>query len=131
MNSKIKKRWLTALRSGDYKQSKNSLKSSDGYCCLGVLCDVVKGDLNIDWEDNSCDKDSPFRFRIDEETHYLPLSVSVYADLVDNDKSSAKTKKLYNMTIFEFTRNSQVALSHLNDCNNDFEAIANIIEDLL
>jgi hypothetical protein len=40
MNQALKSKWLTALRSGNYKQSKMQLKSDDGYCCLGVLCEV-------------------------------------------------------------------------------------------
>jgi hypothetical protein len=43
MKSKIKKKWLKALRSGDYKQTIGALKRQRGaagnaaYCCLGVL----------------------------------------------------------------------------------------------
>lgn len=33
--------WLAALRSGKYKQSGGWLKSPDGYCCLGVLCEIA------------------------------------------------------------------------------------------
>jgi len=41
MNKKVKKLWVTALRSGKYKQGKSRLKISDGqFCCLGVLCDL-------------------------------------------------------------------------------------------
>lgn len=29
---------VAALRSGEYKQAKNRLKTADGYCCLGVAC---------------------------------------------------------------------------------------------
>ncbi len=29
--------WLADLRSGEFKQTKQSLKDADGYCCLGVL----------------------------------------------------------------------------------------------
>lgn len=32
--------WTRALRSGEYKQAKYKLQSSDGYCCLGVACDI-------------------------------------------------------------------------------------------
>lgn len=35
------KTWLDALRSGKYKQGKNYLQSSMGYCCLGVGCKVL------------------------------------------------------------------------------------------
>ena len=33
--------WIAALRSGQYKQCRNRLKDGDGFCCLGVLCDIV------------------------------------------------------------------------------------------
>ena len=41
MKENIKQEWLTALRSGKYSQAKRSLKTKDGYCCLGVLCDIA------------------------------------------------------------------------------------------
>lgn len=34
------KKWLNALRSGKYKQTKRSLQNDKGFCCLGVACDV-------------------------------------------------------------------------------------------
>ena len=40
MNKEVKKIWLDALKSGKYKQSKGRLRRGDGYCCLGVLCDL-------------------------------------------------------------------------------------------
>jgi hypothetical protein len=44
----IKETWLTALRSGEYKQGYNTLydKYEDGYCCLGVLEKAVLGDVD-------------------------------------------------------------------------------------
>lgn len=40
MNPGVKKKWVAALRSGKYKQTIGNLKTSEGYCCLGVLCDL-------------------------------------------------------------------------------------------
>lgn len=35
--------WVAALRSGKYKQAKESLRVEGlGYCCLGVACDLSK-----------------------------------------------------------------------------------------
>lgn len=34
------KKWCAALRSGKYQQGKGQLQTKDGYCCLGVACDV-------------------------------------------------------------------------------------------
>lgn len=36
----LKARWLEALESGEYKKARKQLKSSKGFCCLGVLCDI-------------------------------------------------------------------------------------------
>jgi hypothetical protein len=42
MNPELKVKWVEALRSGKYTQGHTTFKSSEGYCCLGVLC-VVAG----------------------------------------------------------------------------------------
>lgn len=40
MNENAKK-WLVALRSGEYKQGRFDLRvGSNKFCCLGVLCDI-------------------------------------------------------------------------------------------
>jgi hypothetical protein len=36
------KAWIAALRSNDYQQTKHALKTEDGYCCLGVACEISK-----------------------------------------------------------------------------------------
>jgi hypothetical protein len=41
MPGKLKAAWLEALSSGRYKQTDGQLRDGDGFCCLGVLCDVV------------------------------------------------------------------------------------------
>ena len=33
--------WMTALRSGKYKQTTGTLADQDGHCCLGVACDLA------------------------------------------------------------------------------------------
>lgn len=40
MNAELKAKWIEALRSGRYEQGRERLRSDDGFCCLGVLCDV-------------------------------------------------------------------------------------------
>lgn len=41
MKPEIKARWVAALRSGEYKQGTDRLKTPNGeFCCLGVLCDL-------------------------------------------------------------------------------------------
>lgn len=42
----MKDKWVKALRSGEYEQGRNILKDTHGrYCCLGVLQQVVDGDV--------------------------------------------------------------------------------------
>lgn len=47
-NQKVMQAWAKALRSGEYKQTTGALRRSavsdtqgEGYCCLGVLCDIA------------------------------------------------------------------------------------------
>ena len=41
MNKRIKKLWVAALRSGEYKQGRRRLRSNvNTFCCLGVLCNI-------------------------------------------------------------------------------------------
>ena len=52
MDKKLKKRWLEALRSGDYakgegalcKISRDPAAAEAAYCCLGVLYEIVNGE---------------------------------------------------------------------------------------
>jgi hypothetical protein len=40
LNPTAKKVWVDALLSGKYPQGQNLLRSEQGYCCLGVACDL-------------------------------------------------------------------------------------------
>jgi hypothetical protein len=41
MKTAVKKLWVEALRSGEYKQGKKCLRTQDNkFCCLGVLCNL-------------------------------------------------------------------------------------------
>lgn len=39
----FKDKWTTALRSGDYTQGSGYLRVDNGFCCLGVACDIQSG----------------------------------------------------------------------------------------
>lgn len=41
MNENAKK-WVAELRSGKYQQAKGRLQSDNGYCCLGVACELYE-----------------------------------------------------------------------------------------
>jgi len=41
MKEDIAEQWCKALRSGEYEQGKCQLRQGEGFCCLGVLCDLA------------------------------------------------------------------------------------------
>ncbi|WP_407306566.1 hypothetical protein [Acinetobacter sp.] len=40
MRYSIAMKWIDALRSGEYMQTKGALRDMNGFCCLGVLCNL-------------------------------------------------------------------------------------------
>lgn len=40
MKKSIAKKWVAALRSGQYAQGVGNLREGGAFCCLGVLCDL-------------------------------------------------------------------------------------------
>lgn len=40
MSENLKSEWIAALRSGEYPQAMKALYKPEGYCCLGVGCEV-------------------------------------------------------------------------------------------
>jgi hypothetical protein len=73
MRERVKKKWLEALRSGKYKKAKYALVNGDGYCCLGVLCDLHAKETGRDRPK----PDQPYM----GQTTYLPADVVEWAGL--------------------------------------------------
>lgn len=40
MDAELKRKWVAALRSGEYEQGQFALENAGRFCCLGVLCKV-------------------------------------------------------------------------------------------
>lgn len=128
MNAEVKQKWLDALRSGEYKQAKSALRNGDGYCCLGVLCDLHAKATGHVWGDEDeylgqCD--------------LLPKEVCDWAELVSDQVNehgenefdiSVDSRLLDDNVVNEYTNPS---LAGLNDEDNDFPTIAAIIEKQL
>lgn len=73
MNSEVKAMWVTALRSGDYPQTRSNLQDSDGFCCLGVLCDLYlreNPEIEARWEYARGSEGQKIFVFIDEEGQY-------------------------------------------------------------
>ena len=124
MNPKIKKLWLKALRSGDYKQGRGYLRrGNDTFCCLGVLCNI-HAQQNPDSE---LIKLSSFDRYLEVHTYggvsaIPPEEVLKWAGI--NRKSVTIDDHTVTMIDHLWKRNDGVF-----HCKHTFEEIADIIEE--
>jgi hypothetical protein len=122
MNAKIKKLWIDALHSGEYKQGSKRLRDKeDHFCVLGVLCDLyVKHRHDCRWKE--METKSSFRIVGKRETHwcedYLIEPVMQWAELSS-----------YNPVVE--VDGKKISLSSLNDQGAEFTTIARLIEKQL
>ena len=109
MNEQVKEKWLSALRSGDYKQTQLKLHTDDGFCCLGVLCDLYGKEHNVEWKLAEDDYSNNYEFQ--EEPERLPLFVIEWAGVKNDNPEICET-----------------SLAELNDTGSTFNEIADLIE---
>lgn len=100
MNAEIKQKWVEALRSGKYQQTKNLFACDGKHCAVGVLIDLYlkendKSEIVID------------------ELESMPTSVSLWAEL--------------ESPTFE-TPISILDVMELNDAGHPFADLADFIE---
>lgn len=98
------KKWLKALRSGKYRQTRGKLKGKVGHCCLGVACEIAKKEGVIGGHEG--------------ELMYLPYAVAAWLS-IRSSGGVFKDKKGYTRS-----------LANYNDISKyNFKKIADIIED--
>jgi hypothetical protein len=102
------KELVKALRSGEYKQTKESLRNEEGYCCLGVACDLYGKINNVSWGETL-----DFLY----ESTVLPLEVKEYFGFEHN----------FGFNYYLEGRGYK-PLTWLNDNLFDFNQIADLIE---
>ncbi len=107
MKEVVKDKWVAALRSGNYEQASGVLYDGKGYCCLGVLCDV----MGLKPEQHDTNFSSEYTFG--DESGVLPPAVMEKAGIRFANGGYAYARK---------------ALSHDNDRGKSFNEIADIIE---
>lgn len=96
----LKKKWLEALRGGQFKQGNGRLRSGDKYCCLGVLCEISK---TGGWE----------------EEHW-----------VDGNSASKTMPPGYIIEQVGIEHEQALFLAGMNDSGNSFRTIADRIEEM-
>lgn len=115
MNEERKKEWVAALRSGDYKQGKHTLRHEDSFCCLGVACDLavkagaVSYEVSFDWK--------TYLYGADKQSRILPKDVIEWLGLEEDDDP-------HNPRVGDYP----TGLAQLNDDGVSFEDIADAIE---
>ncbi len=107
MKPEIKKIWLKALRSGNYKQGYRRLNWHRRHCCLGVLCDLYSKAAGTPWTTEPLQEAKFMHGAID----YLPEQVMNWSGMTSADGD-------YGVR----------SLIEDNDKGKSFIEIANIIE---
>lgn len=121
MNKEVKDKWVTALRSFEYRQGSCVLNNRDKYfCCLGVLCELAA-------QEAICERKTNQNGNIcyDEEEAYPPQSVAKWAGFPFWQRLNGADYKIYstNPSIEGYL------LSQYNDqLNKSFNEIADLIE---
>lgn len=120
MNERQEK-WLQALESGAYPQTQKTLRDWDGFCCLGVLCDVYREITGKgEWRETAGGYDfypDPENAPCDYGSSYPPVAVREYFGLDDESGS------------YRDYDSSLDCLTNRNDSGSDFKEIAQIIRD--
>lgn len=117
MKKHIAKKWVAALRSGDYKQGKSALRGTDSkdrttFCCLGVLCNLhAQAHPKI-----AKTQTNPEIYL--GEMDFLPEEVREWAGMKTNDGSYGE----------ETHWGPESDLANDNDAGVSFKKIADIIE---
>jgi hypothetical protein len=132
MNPDVKKRWVAALRSGEYVQGVRALKrrtESGGleYCCLGVLCDLAA-------RDGVCTEQiKGAAVLYDTCRTFMPDSVVEWAGLSGCDPGilAVPNAVFAESKLMPFDKPISLPLSYLNDKDVPFERIATFIEEQL
>lgn len=128
MNQDVKQKWIAALRSGDYKQTREQLRRNgeNSYCCLGVLTDLYDKDETVGSEDHWCGDLYSYTC---EGAKYkaesvLPQPVMEWAGLKDYNPSVKYSRDTTDSEL------DILSLAYLNDHEYlSFEQIANLIEE--
>lgn len=122
MNQEWKEKWVAALRSGEYAQTRGRLHTKDGYCCLGVLEDLVAKEKGDEWHLSKSGR--CFLIGAEENSDVLRRSTMELVKLRDVNPMISSEE-----TFPSLPRRSTLASA--NDSGYNFEQIADIIESQL
>ena len=113
MNPDVKTKWVAALRSGQYKQTRGRLREGASFCCLGVLCNLHAQEH----PDTAAEQYDPHRYM--GQARILPTPVQEWSGL---------TERIGSMTTINGVR---LCHAEHNDRGRSFKQIAKAIEEQL
>ena len=119
---------VVALRSGDYEQIRTRLRKGDGFCCLGVACDLfMKENPEWRWAPEDLMDQSSFARRGDP-TEYTALPPKVKEWLgFQNNFGGFEPADVEDDT-FDGEHVKGGTLADVNDSGFTFNQIADLIE---
>lgn len=133
IQARRRKLWVKALRSGEYEQTRSWLRDDDGFCCLGVACDVYRQVTgNGEWVAKLCGTDDrhPLTFDLGEDgadASVLPWEVQEWFGLTES-----RGQLVSGGQSFGDEGNHSIAHT-LTDANDDgglsFDEIADLIDN--
>ncbi len=126
MNPEIKEQWIAALESGEYPKSAYALKTHEGYCCLGVLCELYAKTHNdgSGFVENHENPNDVFSFVLaQKDTGSAGFLPDVVADWAGIDRLELDFSSGFN--------DPQRLLSRKNDMVDTFAPVITLIKDIL
>lgn len=134
MNEANIRRWVDALRSGEFRQGTGALHTREGdkdlYCCLGVACDLARADgalVDPKWRYRAIDKMAYYGET--GEGHLLPAEAAVWLGFDPDLDDVALRYEEHGPDDPTEGSSHEASAAELNDNGWDFGDIAQAIED--
>jgi hypothetical protein len=131
MKKTVMKKWVRALRSGKFKQTKNRLKRTNAkgkvnHCCLGVLCELYNDEMIKNKKEKLKETTQPSSYDEKQVTHSFDGTDSILPKKVMNWSGLFTEEGEFNISLT--TKSGPCSLSEMNDEGKRFTTIANFIE---
>lgn len=138
MNPRVKKKWLKALRSGQYAQTQGALchEDEDGncaFCCLGVLCNIHAEEKGRHWKEPENNKELHQRLDGSVELSYGGRKEFLTGKLKPEFGALPNiVRKWAGLDAVDPLIGADTRASEWNDLENKtFEEIADLVEEYL
>jgi hypothetical protein len=139
MRKSVRRRWVEALRSGEYQQTTGVLAEVDGNrvvgnCCLGVLCELARADgVTLDLSVRIEERNADDHFvQVDARTYngaatMPPMAVCEWAGTAEPRYEDWKVT--VSADVDDLYSEAHPFLADRNDRGYTFEQIADLIEN--